>query len=219
MGSRALAISVVCLLGCAVLSAADFWEEKDFTAWSDKDVEKMMTNSPWAKRVTVVFPRPPTESGGRGGGRGGRGGGFGGGSPQARLIVRWQSALPVRQAAVRAQIGSDGAVGPEAQAVLDQNAPGYFVVVSGVPGQFGRLSSEALMVDARLERKGAEPIRPVQAAAQREGRGVALAYVFPKDDAIVLADKDVEFVTKVGDTTIKRKFKLEDMVYNDQLEL
>jgi hypothetical protein len=203
------------------LFAADFWEEKEFTAWSDKDVEKMMTNSPWAKRLTVVFPRPPTESGGRGGGRGGRGGGggFGGGSPQARLIVRWQSALPVRQAVVRAQIGSDGAVGPDARAVLDQNAPGYFVVVSGVPGQFGRLSPEALMAEARLERKGKEPIRPVQAAAQREGRGVALAYVFPKDEAIVLDDKDVEFVTKVGDATIKRKFKLEDMVYNDQLEL
>lgn len=35
----------------------------------------------------------------------------------------------------------------------------------------------------------------------------------------MLEDKDVEFVAKVGDTTIKKKFKLEDMVFNDQLEL
>ncbi len=39
------------------------------------------------------------------------------------------------------------------------------------------------------------------------------------DEAIVLEDKDVEFVTKLGDTTSKKTFKLEDMVFNDQLEL
>lgn len=75
------------------------------------------------------------------------------------------------------------------------------------------------MAEARLERKGKPPIVPVQASPQRDGRSLALLYVFPVDEAIVLEDKDVEFVTKLGDTTIKKKFKLEDMVFNDQLEL
>ena len=221
MGRRFLAISGVWLLACAVLAAANFWEEKEFTDWSDKDVERMMSNSPWAKRLTVAFPFTPraTPDSGRGGGRGGGGTPFGRGSPQSRLIIQWRSALPMRQALLRTQIGQGGTVGPEAQEALTQSAPGYFVAVTGVPGQFGRLTPEALMADAWLERKGKSPVVPMQAGPQREGRGVTLFYAFPNDDAIVLEDKDVEFVAKIGDTTIKKKFKLEDMVFNDQLEL
>ena len=229
MGRRFLAISGVWLLACAVVAAADFWEEKKFTAWSDKDVEKMMSNSPWAKRLTVRFPRPPRESAGVGGGGGGRGGagaggfggrdGFGGGSPQSRLVIQWRSALPIRHARVRGRIGEGGTLDPEARETLAQSPPGYLVAVTGLPRQFGRLTPEALMAEARLERKGKSPIAPTQAAAQMEGPAVTLAYLFSRDDVVALEDREVEFVTKVGGTTIKKKFKLEDMVYNDRLEL
>ena len=63
--ARTLGIWIV---ACAVLVAADFWEEKDFTAWSDKDVEKMLTDSQWSQKVTIPL-------GGPGGGGGGGGGG------------------------------------------------------------------------------------------------------------------------------------------------
>jgi len=202
-------MSGIVLLAGAVLAAADFWEETEFTAWSDKDVEQMMNDSPWAKRLTVRFPRS------------GRFGGFrpGTSTPQTRLVIQWQSAQPIRQAMVRGRIEQGGTVDPEAQVFLDQSAPGYVVVVTGLPGQFGRLTPEALMAEARLERKGKSPIVPAQAQPQRAERGVTIVYLFPKDDAIVLEDKEVEFITEVGDVTIKKKFTLEDMVFNDQLEL
>jgi len=192
-------MSGIVLLAGAVLAAADFWEETEFTAWSDKDVEQMMNDSPWAKRLTVRFPRTST--------------------PQTRLVIQWQSAQPIRQAMVRGRIEQGGTVDPEAQVFLDQSAPGYVVVVTGLPGQFGRLTPEALMAEARLERKGKSPIVPAQAQPQRAERDVTIVYLFPKDDAIVLEDKEVEFITEVGDVTIKKKFTLEDMVFNDQLEL
>ena len=216
MGRRFLAMSGIVLLAGAVLAAADFWEETEFTAWSDKDVEQMMNDSPWAKRLTVRFPSPPRASGG-----GRFGGGFrpGTSTPQTRLVIQWQSAQPIRQAMVRGRIEQGGTVAPAAQAFLAQSAPGYVVVVPGLPGQFGRLTPEALMAEARLERKGKSPIGPAQAQPQRAERGVTIVYLFPKDDAIVLEDKDVEFITEVGDVTIKKKFKLEEMVFNDQLEL
>ena len=223
MGRRFLAMSGIVLLAGAVLAAADFWEETEFTAWSDKDVEQMMNDSPWAKRLTVRFPRTPRES--RGAQTyspdGGRGGGRGGGNTIAptRVVLQWLTAQPIRQAMVRRRIGQGGTVDPAVQDLLSQSSPGYVVVVTGVPGQFGRLTPEALMVEARLERKGKSPIVPLQAQAQRDGRGVAIVYFFPKDDAIVLEDKDVEFITEVGDVTIKKNFKLEEMVFNDQLEL
>ena len=209
-------MSGIVLLAGAVLAAADFWEETEFTAWSDKDVEQMMNDSPWAKRLTVRFPRPTRASGG-----GRFGGGFrpGTSTPQTRLVIQWPSAQPIRQAMVRGRIEQGGTVDPEAQAFLDQSAPGYVVAVTGLPGQFGRLTPEALMAETRLERKGKSPIVPAQAQPQRAERGVTIVYLFPKDDAIVLEDQEVEFITKVGDVTIKKKFTLEDMVFNDQLEL
>ena len=100
MGRRFLAMSGVVLLAGAVLAAADFWEETEFTAWSDKDVEQMMNDSPWAKRLTVRFPRTPRESrgaqtyspdGGRGGGRGG-----GNTIPPTRVVLQWRTAQPIR---------------------------------------------------------------------------------------------------------------------------
>ncbi len=59
-------------LSAAALWAANFWESKSYTEWSPKEVEKLMTNSPWSQKVSVFM-------GGGGGGRGGGGGGGGGG--------------------------------------------------------------------------------------------------------------------------------------------
>ncbi len=55
MRRRRIALPIVWLAACAVLAGADFWEEKELADWSDGDVRRMMSNSPWAKRITVVF--------------------------------------------------------------------------------------------------------------------------------------------------------------------
>ena len=70
-----------------------------------------------------------------------------------------------------------------------------------------------------MERQGKSPIFPVRALPQPGWARRRAGDVFPKDDAIVLEDKEVEFITKVGGVTIKKEFTLEDMVFNDQLEL
>ena len=233
MRRRHGSIAIVWLAACAVL-AADFWDEKEFTDWSDRDVQRMMTNSPWAKRITVVFPRPPRTAindrtpvaggiGGRGGGgRGGRGfGGADGFGPtrQSRLIVQWRSALPMRQAIVRGRMGEGGALDPAGRQLLAQRPTGYFIVVAGLPRPFARLDPAALTAGARLERPGKRPIVPDQAAAQPEGNGAVIVYLFPRDDAITLADEEVEFVTEIAEARIERTFELEDMVFNGRLEL
>ena len=55
-------------------------------------------------------------------------------------------------------------------------------------------------------------------AATVEASVVVLCY-FPRTDAITLEDKDVEFITKLGPMEIKKKFKLEDMVFGGHLAL
>ena len=207
---RSFVISIVWLTACAVLTAAEFWEEKELTDWSDREVQRLMTNSPWAKRITVVFPRPPRETIndraptarlGGGGARGGRSS-FGqfGAAPQSRLVVQWRSALPMRQAIV-------------------QRPDVYFIVVSGLSRAFARLDPRALRAEARLERRGKPPILPIQANPQPDGDGTALVYVFPQVEAITLEDEEVEFATEVAGASIERTFELDDMVVDGVLEL
>ena len=46
-----------------------------------------------------------------------------------------------------------------------------------------------------------------------------LFFVFPKTDPITLDDKEVEFSTQIGPMQFKRKFKLQEMVFDGKLEL
>lgn len=59
-------------IGCAAcVWAADFWVSKSYTDWSTKDIQKLMSDSPWARRVDVPLnvrmPQGTTQSEGRGG--------------------------------------------------------------------------------------------------------------------------------------------------------
>ncbi len=65
------------LLCSGVLLAADFWQSKKPSEWSEKEARKIVENSPWVKEVQ---PSMNMEGMGGGGmGRGGRGGAGGGG--------------------------------------------------------------------------------------------------------------------------------------------
>jgi hypothetical protein len=46
---RILALSVF----AASLPAADFWQSKPFTEWTDKEVQKILATSPWVRQVIV----------------------------------------------------------------------------------------------------------------------------------------------------------------------
>ncbi|MBM3740667.1 MAG: hypothetical protein FJW39_33380, partial [Acidobacteria bacterium] len=56
--------TAVSLFSCALnLPAADPWKEKEPGQWSDADVKKLISKSPWAKEITVEMG-----GGGMGGG-------------------------------------------------------------------------------------------------------------------------------------------------------
>lgn len=236
---------VMWIVACAAPVAADFWDEKDFTAWSGMEVEKLLTDSPWSRKVTVALRGPGDGGGdsrGGGGGFGGGPGGFGGGpadgfggagggrrgadgfdaAPQRMtFIVLWRSALPVKQALVRSQIG-DAPISREQRQFLTQLDPFYVVVVAGLPRQFARMAQNrsALMAETTLKRQDRNPISPEDLVVFVEnGETVTLQYHFPRGDLITVEDKDVEFITKLGQVEVKQKFKLEDMVFAEQLAL
>ena len=70
--------ALILLCGATLLLAANAWDSKDYTQWSGEDVNRILTNSPWANKASVSF-----DSSGGGGRRGGMGmpGGGGMGMP------------------------------------------------------------------------------------------------------------------------------------------
>ena len=72
-------LSTLLFLCALCVLAADFWNTKPFTDWNDKEVQKILTDSPWVGKVTMSGGGPPPAVSGGGGGGGGAGGGGGGG--------------------------------------------------------------------------------------------------------------------------------------------
>jgi len=239
-------IVFLCLAGLLVASAVlgeDFWVKKEYMQWTDEEVKKLMTSSPWAKDVTVTAPpsalggrraaAPSTDgdaenSGGGGGGRGrGRGGGGGGGAAGGgggealiTLNLSWRSAMPLRKALVKSRLGSATTVPAEAQDVIAKDQEDYIIVVSGVPAQMARAINNPTVLARSTVRAGKKtPIAPKAVDFQARTKSVDIIFVFPKTEPIVADDKEVEVILKLDQIEAKRKFNLKEMVYNGKLEL
>lgn len=220
----------VWMLAGAALVAADFWDEKDFTTWSDKEVEKMLTDSPWAKEVRVPISGP--RGGGnavRGGGLGlgggggsrGRSGDFGAAPRRMSLTVSWRTALPIKQGFVRTETGPDARIEPQHQEFLEQDEQFYVVAVSGLPAQFEQMAQDpdGLVAETLLKLDKRDPLLPEGTEVFREGELVTIVWFFSRTVPITLDDKDVEFITTLGPNDFKKKFKLKDMEFGGELTL
>jgi len=252
---KKLASSV--LLLSLSLWAADFWQSKDYTAWSDKDVRRMLDSSPWSKPVNVSLsaalpggstgrkgsggrgsisevgnpnprmPDPMTDATSSGIGQQQRGGQAemeqAASAPSVVFTVRWESALPVRQARVRAKYGSEVGTSAEAKKILDAPEPTYIITVSGLMSGTLEGGDEAMkkkvMADAALLVKGRLPIRPVDFMLQRGDEASVAVFAFPRTEPLSLDDKEVDFTAKFNSFTVKQRFPLKSMVINGRLEL
>lgn len=153
--------SALFALGAAALPApafaADPWE-KEPAQWTEKDMQKILTDSPWSKTVSVAMGGPSVGNigGGGRGGRGGRssggggmpdasssssmggspmggeGGGMGGGggmAPSLNFLIRWQTAKPIKIASVRSRMGAEAETSPQAKAFVERQEEEYVIAV------------------------------------------------------------------------------------------
>ena len=245
--------------------AADFWKDKAYTQWTPEETTKILNDSPWAQSAKATreggqqtgrrgmgrrggfgYPGGGYPGGGGGYPGGGRGGYPGGGGypgsggesmPQITATVRWQSALPVREALLR-RSGVTKTNDSEVASKLTAPTPGYVIALLGLPerlptgggGRYGRNTDsdnddsrsrdddalDRLKSATYLSRNNKATIFPEKVDRDQDG---TVLFTFPKTTPISLDDKEVEFVTRIGSWEIKRKFKLKDMVYQGRLEL
>lgn len=101
--SRTALLPFFLCLSLQLAFGQQFWEKKLYTQWSDKEVKKMMQDSPWAQQFTVSSVQlglTGPSYGGRGPSQAARDRGM---EQNPRLVytVQFRSAKPVRQALVR----------------------------------------------------------------------------------------------------------------------
>jgi hypothetical protein len=255
---------VLALLSCglsAVAWSGQKWNSADLSKLTEAGAQQLLNDSPWSVTAGAVIvtpklqpgdreiplPKPANEpaagpsyaSDGYGVDDGQWDGGVGkirrGEPPKIPALVRWDSALPVRVALLKAH---DPAAHDSARS-LAQPEKDYIIEVIGlIPARKahptdqdddnGGGASSAPSFDlndlrngvassTRLLRRGKPAIAPEDVHLD-EATG-ALTIFFPKTNPIVLDDKEVEFRTSFGTLLVVARFRLKDLLYQGRLEL
>jgi hypothetical protein len=217
-----------------------FWNEKEPAEWSDQEVQRLRTDSPWARvgsaemvleskggteiawrrkgdRVPIIGPDGKELSTGTEPTKPAAAGPTGP-LPKITVLVRWESAEPLL-AATPGQSAADV-------------AKFYIISVSGLMtgdlGNAGRPAPgssevsdpalERVMRASFLLREGKEPI-PATDIHKASLDGVVRLYFPRASRPIDAADREVAFVTKMGSFALKVKFPLKAMQYRGKLAL
>ncbi len=221
--------SVLLLAGAGLAWSAEYWDKKPPEQWTRDEIDKLLSKSPWAREVSAQAPVSRSGSGNGGqypngggypgggypgggmgyprvgiGGMGRRRGGYPGGAVQTRKgTVRWQSAKPILQASK--------------SKLPDSMNHHYVIAVSGFPAPSNEDDHlDQLKQDTTIQPKD----KPIAGCAVVEKNGSWSDWLFGfSKDTITLApeDKEVEFVTIIGQFRVKAKFNLKEMMYHGEL--
>jgi hypothetical protein len=216
------------------------WRNKQISEWSEDDARQVLSDSPWAKSFTptVKTSQQGHRSGGMGrgggigiggigigipgmGGMGGRHGGYGGNGGNGgsspveapKLMLRWETAMPVRTAELKAH--------EKDAPTLDEGQ--YAIAVYGVParmlnGEFDKLGDQ-FKKQAALKRDGKKDLKPSRVQVVDGADGPVITYFFPMTAEITKQDHRVEFDATIDHLELTQSFFPEDMVWQGKLEL
>jgi len=208
---------------------------KPISQWDDEDAKQVLTSSPWVKRsIPALLPElsenQRREGGQMGGGKGvgldgvGGGGLFGpakdnkpagrgrtGSGYLAPLVVRWESAFPVRVAELKAkEIGAP-----------DWEGEFYAIAVYDVPGLTASSNEMSILKRAAmLKRDGKKDLKPARVDVLPRGNGLTtVVYLFPRSDAITRDDKRIRFTAQIARLYLERDFDTAEMEFQGKLQL
>jgi hypothetical protein len=108
---------VIFLAAISAAFAADFWENKQYDKWSQRECSKLLENSPWARDFTLIDSSLQQSTKASDDGQ----------QFQIKYQMQFRSALPVRQGLVRQmQIAQKyDSLGPEQKQQFDQSAKSF----------------------------------------------------------------------------------------------
>ena len=214
------------------LCAEHPWQSRPYADWTERQARQVLSDSPWAKPAEARLNTPPGFSapgnrsplgdgihgsvGGTIGTYGTRGvdGEIGAGNREPApsaistpVTVRWESALPIRQAELKLH-----------QDAQNAEEPVYVIAILGLPREIETYNPQEFRSRAFLKIKGRKRIAANDVKIVRpEDKPVVLLF-FPKTQRIAPGDKEIEF-TMNGALDLRQKFTLKEMIYLGDLEL
>jgi hypothetical protein len=148
------ALLIVWSFAAAVASAAEIWD-KPFMEWSEKEIEKVLTDSPWAGKATLTHEKEGANLG----------------PIDLTLMVNVRSATPVRMALVRRQLAAGLEASPDLEKNLSMPHNRYAFAIEKIPQIYQQQLTKSAQI-AVLRLKG-KPVNAVNAAVQlldKEGK-------------------------------------------------
>jgi len=216
-------------LASAAACAARPLEEEQFPSWSASYVDRLLTDSPWSRPLTVSFRlqslagvseaffpgAAKTRSVEAPQGTGAR--------TEIYLTARWASALPIRQASALQDFGRSGLDSPEAIQRLTEEPKEYVLELAGFPAvlfkQGSQVLEEALTRTATLSIAGRPPIAANEVTVPAQGMHMMATLRFPRQASLQPSDGAITLAASVNTMRIEQPFKLKSMVYRSRLEL
>jgi hypothetical protein len=227
------------LLAGAAWASQPYWE-KPAETWSADDVAALLHNSPWSIQAAAVMedpedtamdPRPagPPDTGQQGiGATKPRWDGEPGHNRMGHLAtipvtVRWESALPIRQAEKDTAVPGNAYV-ISLTGLIPANryrAAGQTETSSSSDGSFDARNPEevleAFMAYSKIVVKGSRALQPNNVKLD-PATGTVRVF-FSRERPIDTGEKEVLFMTHFGGLNVKAKFRLASMKYHGIIEL
>ncbi len=152
------ALVIVWSLLAAVASAAADWDTKPFMEWSDKDVQKLLTDSPWAGKASLTHEREGANLGP---------------VPEWHLIVSVRSAEPIRRAVARQLLAGGLPASPDLEANLAAPYPRYAIAIAKIPQFYlTQLQKSAQGTVLRVKGQNLSPIGGAVQLLDKNGKEV-----------------------------------------------
>jgi hypothetical protein len=234
---------VCLMAAAVILMGSDAaWKNKPANQWTEEDARQILDRSPWVRENRATITRRLTEDQLREGGQMGQPRGIGnegvdakGSGPKVSpnvfsgpggddrsprslprpmtLQVRWESALPVQIAELKAH-----EVGPPTL-----EGDGYRIAIYGIPGADFKGDPEQLGKPlkglAALKREGKKDVRPVGVEVFQRENDVVVVYLFPLSAEITKKDLRIEFDAQIGRIVVAQIFDLSEMEFMGKLQL
>ncbi len=147
-----------------------------------------------------------------GGGRARRPGGMGQQGAPPMLYLRWESALPIREAELKTRDTNAPTLDEEHYAIAVYNLP------NRMNGDSKSLAGQ-LRKQASIKRDGKKALKPSSVEVLQREDGPVVVYLFPRTQEITKQDERLEFDARIGALHLTESFFVEDMVYEGKLEL
>lgn len=230
---------LACLAALTGVAWAEDLERPGFPEWKDGTILRVLTDSAWAKPATVRLrwiknEEPPVSYKDVPGVDRSPNKGFGSpvggiGVPRnklpvdADLLVRWSSALPVRQATALYKQRESKLSAARLNELVGVPGDDYVVEVRNVPAEVAHSGAESVEAIARqgtmLRTAGGRVIRPTGAKVNIQGSSLTVSVHFPRNEALGAADGDVEFQGDFQIFEVRVRFRLAAMKYLGRLQL